>query len=130
MKVYDSAELVSCNITVTLVKKLDESACILILIQAYFALACQMVHKNCVRSFMIHINKNGYDIDQITLKRLDTQKGLIANVPECGHDPNPYFKIRLLKVCGITSAVTITNNGRHEVTSEPNNETSTPDNTK
>ncbi|KII72539.1 hypothetical protein RF11_04354 [Thelohanellus kitauei] len=99
-KVYDSTELVGCNIPVNLVDKLDEST-------SFFAHSCQMVHKNCVRSFMIHINKNGKQIDRITLKRLDPKKGLHHRVPECADDSDFHFKIRLFKVCGITSAATI-----------------------
>ncbi|KII63810.1 hypothetical protein RF11_15045 [Thelohanellus kitauei] len=93
VKVYDSNEHVGCNIPVTLVEKLDEST-------SYFALSCQMIHQNCLRSFMIHINNNVKHIDRITLKRLDPQQ-------DCSQDPNLYFRKRLVKVCGITSAVTI-----------------------
>ncbi|KII72535.1 Tenascin [Thelohanellus kitauei] len=67
VKVYDSNEHVGCNIPVTLVEKLDEST-------SYFALSCQMIHQNCLRSFMIHINNNVKHIDRITLKRLDPQQ--------------------------------------------------------
>ncbi|KII72546.1 Tenascin-R [Thelohanellus kitauei] len=83
VKVFDSNEHVGCNIPVTLVDKLDESTCNLLFIQAYFAHFCQMIHHNCLRSFMIHINNNGNHIDRITLKRLDPQKGLTDDVLDC-----------------------------------------------
>ncbi|KII72543.1 Teneurin-m [Thelohanellus kitauei] len=95
VKVFDSNELLGCNITVTFVKKLDESTCNVIFIQAHFAHACQMVHKNCVRSFVIHIDKNGKLFDHITLKRLNPKKSLHQRVPECANDSNHHFKIRL-----------------------------------
>ncbi|KII63813.1 hypothetical protein RF11_15048 [Thelohanellus kitauei] len=41
------------------------------------------------------------------LDELDPQQGLTDDVLDCSQDPNLYFRKRLLKVCGITSAVTI-----------------------
>ncbi|KII63049.1 hypothetical protein RF11_09663 [Thelohanellus kitauei] len=97
VKVFDSKELTRCNISVTKVEKLEESACILLFIQAFFVQTCQMIHRNCSHSFQIYINKNGTHINRITLQMLDPMEGLMNNVTDCVRDSNSFFRKRLLQ---------------------------------
>ncbi|KII67331.1 hypothetical protein RF11_15591 [Thelohanellus kitauei] len=91
--VFDSPEFTCCNVRVILIEKLNDST-------SYFTHSCQIIHRNCLRLFMIHINKQGTGIDHITLKMLDPIK-------DCANNSNHYLRKRLLYVCGITSAATI-----------------------
>ncbi|KII66762.1 hypothetical protein RF11_01306 [Thelohanellus kitauei] len=93
VNVFDSKELTGCNISVTKVKKLEESA-------SFFVQTCQIIHRNCSHSFQIHINKNGTHINSITLKMLDPME-------DCVRDFHSFFRKRLLQVCIITIAVAI-----------------------
>ncbi|KII63814.1 Integrin beta-7 [Thelohanellus kitauei] len=100
MNVFDTKKTSACTIPIIMVKTLYDSPCELLLIQAYFIHTCQMIHHNCVRSFMIHINQQGTGIYRISLKIMEQQN-------DCAQDSNQTFKKRLIKFCVVTSAFAI-----------------------